>query len=178
MHRRVSELKEMYTRIERMHRIVYGLMIQIRDDLSASDLKQEDRVDLSYLLRETSRMFKDLEKEARLLRESNDNIVCFKAMTKSTVDKISGDIATGTPDLKMIAKLPKHGTPEFMELMDDLGINKEVVGLDAVRPHYPGLVELISQRMAAGSNPPRGIDPTTTHPKYSLILRKKAGVDL
>lgn len=177
MHSRVKEVKDMYIRVENMHRIVYGLLVQVRDDLKGP-IPQGDRVDLSYLLNQIAKMLKDIEKESRLLREQNDNIVCFKAMTEGSVEKIKGEVATGTPDVKMTAKLPRKDSEEFLALMEDLGISHEVVGLDAVRPHYPGLVELISQRVAAGGNPPKGVDVNTMHPKYSLILRKQSGVDL
>lgn len=180
MHKQVTDTRAMYTRVETMHRVVYGLLIQVRDELRDAELSQGDRVDLSFLLREMAKMFKDLEKESRLLRENNDNIVCFKAISSQSVENIKGEIATGTPQVKTTAKLPSRSRdPEaFYQLMEDLGVPPESVAQDAVRPHYPGMLELISQRVADGKNPPRGIDPTTMHPTYTLTLRKKAGVDV
>lgn len=173
-----------YPEIAKMHRDVYSLLQQI-DRAIKTTSTQEDRVDLSVLLKEYNKIFKDLEKETRLTKEKSDTIAAAIYTRQSELEdnmpkSIRGHIGLGTPDIKMEANIPsKTREPErFMELMTTLGVSEELAATGAVTAHYKGIQSLINARLLEGKNPPKGIDPNTVRPRYTMTVRFNKGFEL
>ena len=61
--------------------------------------------------------------------------------------------------------------------MDYVGVAKEAVEDKCVKPHWPGLVERISNETAMGKPLPPGIDPNSSYPVYSMRIRAKQNLD-
>jgi hypothetical protein len=140
-------------------------------------------VDLIYALRKTSELADTARKEMNRIEELTIKQACL-IWTTTDGNPIRSDYVTGSPDIKMMASLPRRkSNPEgYAALMRYLGVPDELWDTsdeesEAVRPHFPGMVDLLSRAMQEGRPLPPGISPENTYPLYKMRLVAKKGVD-
>ena len=170
--RRYQETKAQYLEC-------YAEISALRDNLKESAFNTNDMVDIIYVMREISKLLNDLRKEVDGVQHQFENVGCLISIQRGDLEPIRTSLATGSPDLKMAAKIPSQTKdPEnFSKLMDYLGVAKEAVEDKCVKPHWPGLVERISNETAMGKPLPPGIDPNSSYPVYSMRIRAKQNLD-
>ncbi len=176
-----QQLKILHATVTECHEDVYTDLGKEIEPLVRSCNNLEELVDTAYVLRETSKLCNDMRKMCDVLRELSEKICCVIAIKDESVGAIKTEYASGTPNVKMMASIPKKKThPEkFAALMEHLGIPAELweEESDVVRPHWPGFVNHLTALAAAGKPLPPGIDADKTYPVYSLDpLRKKKGI--
>jgi hypothetical protein len=133
----------------------------------------------AYALREIAKFAKDIEKEANKAKQMSERMACLVWAQGESNEPIRTQYCTASPVVKMMAVLPKkHHDPEaYAELMDHMGVSKEAQLTGGVRVHWPGMLDLISERLADGKPLPPGIKSDKTYANYSLTIRGKKGVD-
>jgi hypothetical protein len=141
---------------------------------SEGDIKE--LADMAYALKRIEEMFCDIEKRTRNTYELTERLLCMLWAKSGDSDPIRTEHCTVTPRIRMAAQIPKKGTPEYEELMTSLGIVGEAASSDAVRPHWPGLVEYVTGLLAAGRQLPKGIDTSKTYPVYGVTIRQRKGI--
>jgi hypothetical protein len=137
--------------------------------------------DAAYVLRETEKFFKDLEKEARLLREHIERMACIIWVQAGDPAPIRTEYCSAKPDVKMMVSLPKRKQDPagYAELMTGLGIPRGLWDIPSeqhapIEPHWPGMIDYVSSLMEQGKPLPGGLDPTKTYSIYKLqITRRK-----
>lgn len=172
-----------YRRAKSSHADLYRHLIYVRDNLK--DLTQEDLVDIALVLRSISALADDIRKECNGIKELVERVVCLRWVQATlndpgAPDAIRGELATGTPDVRQMASLPRpNSDPEgYEKLMRSIGAIT-AARKDLVRPHWPGLTEWITRLAKKGKQLPKGIDPNKTYPLYRLFpLRRKKGIDI
>jgi hypothetical protein len=137
----------------------------------------EDLADAAYCCRLIEDTADDIRKRTAETGQLCQRIACALAVATEQVDSIRTDYVTATPDVKMIASIPRRSThlEQFAALMAHFGVPAsawEGGEHAAVQPHWPGVMERINRDLAAGKPLPPGVDPDKTYPEYRLLMRK------
>lgn len=172
---------EAFKIVKKAHNEAYALISDLPDE-TKSCANLCELVDTAYAMKQIVLLVKDIENEAKRLEETAIQIACaLWAMTSTTGEPIRTEYCTGSPDIKQMASIPnRNRNPELYEkFMDSLGVPRDLWAGEgeAFRPHWPGLVEYISERQRTGKPLPEGVDPSRMYPVYKLTCRPKKGVD-
>lgn len=177
MHELVHETQKLHEKLKRTYETTYAHFVKVRD-VDQAELTQGDRADLALLMREVGDMLDDLRKEAGANRELLDKVMCLIWTTEaedSLLGKsIRGEIATATPDVRMAVNPPhpKRDRAKYELFANWAGLSAEFAESGLMRPHWPTLREMLSERMAQGKPLPPGIDASDTYAVYSTTLRR------
>lgn len=175
-------VKELQTKHRQWYEFIQVMRRAVRE---GGDLTQEDRADLVYLLKQIVDMFDDVKKEANVVKEMLDAILCtvFVAsnMAKPKKDKnVKGELATVTPRLTTQPHIPSPNKEptKYGQVLQSLGVeNTDVIERGILRIHWPSMVEWCTERSAEGKSLPAGIDPSKNQAGYATTARKRADVD-
>lgn len=174
--------RQMYDAVKAAHEGAFRLMLELRQQLKGQPIGE--LVDLVYALDRSEKLADDLRKELKAMREQLDKVVCVMWVTADCSEPVRTKFCTGTPTMKQTAPLPnRHRNPEnFKKLMDSIGVPQELWDVNdeehaAVSISWPGMLDLISNRLAQGMPVPPGVDPNATFTVYRVSLRKLRDVD-
>ena len=174
----IKKFIDTYGKVKEAYNTVYLLLSTIRDNVRKNKYTLEDMVSLIYVMRELSRLFNDIRKEADGVTHIFENVCCAKyVMTHQDCpeksDPIRSPLATGTPRVTLGVTLPKerHDPERYYELMRYFGIPVEALKDKLIKGHWPGICERVSQLAEEGKPLPPGIKPDDTYPVYSIIIR-------
>lgn len=145
-----------------------------KDIHNEADIKE--LADLAFALKKISELFDEMEKRTRNTYELAERLLCMMWAQVGDSDPIRTEHCTITPRIRMAAQIPKKGTPEYEELMKALGIGVELQKTDAVRPHWPGLVDYVTELLTSGRPLPPGVDASKTYPVYGVTIRQRKGI--
>ena len=133
----------------------------------------EELVDIGWSMKQCEKLLDELRKRYVEIREKTiETIVCARWVddNQNTIGKaqpIRGELTTGTPNIGEMHTTPKSGTPEFLDLMHELGVPQ---GNESMfRLHWPTLVKLVTERKAQGKPIPKVLaDVDKTFPVFSV----------
>jgi hypothetical protein len=164
-----------------------GVSRQINE--AKTNRKLEDFVDIAYAMREIAAFADELRKQAARVQDISEKVACLIWVEDSEKDLGSGvdtvirtDYATGTPQIQFMGRIPdkKKNPEEFRKLMEFFEVPAllyEGEGSSAVKFHWPGLIDTISNLLAEGKPVPPGIDGENLFPVYSMHIRKRKAID-
>lgn len=171
---------QIFTAIRDLHGFLYPKIKQLREETQRCR-NLERLADRCMAAKQSLNYVNDLRKELNLLQELAERLACLIWVQLEMTESIKTEHTTAIPNVKMMAAVPKKRTqPEaYAAFMDFLGVPKALYegDEDAVRPHWPGMVEYLSGLLAEGKPLPPGIEPDKTYPVYSLTCRKRMEVD-
>ena len=151
-----------------------------RHDKLVANLHNEGDIkelaDMAYALKKIMEIFDEVEKRTRNTYELAERLLCMMWAQAGDSDPIRTPYCTITPRIRMAAQIPKKGSVEYEELMKALGITVELQATDAVRPHWPGLVDYVTELLTNGRQLPPGVDPNKTYPVYGVTIRPRKGI--
>lgn len=136
----------------------------------------EDLCDIGFLCRELNKISDELRKEA----EAKKDLIGMKIayiMTERSVSEpdinmtVHGELATGSPDVKTAAAIPKWGSPEYKALCDYFKIPEEAQQTGMFSVNYNRMADIITRMAEEGKNPPPGV--LKTYPKFSTVFRER-----
>ena len=165
-----------------VHRDFIEYMARLKGAISRNELSPESVLDACWLMFEIAKYAEDVEKEARKQRELLEKICCGVWVVRCAADPnapghLEGAIARGTPKLGLGVNLPEKGSEEYREFLAFLGLSEEQIDRDVVRPHWPHVQDLLTERAEQGLPTPPGIPADRTYPRYKLVaLQPKRGV--
>lgn len=180
----IQRLTECLNDIKGVHSRTFELLLECRDPPGKS--KNEDLVDLAFLMRKAMVLAEDLRKELRGAKEQLEKIICIRWLASTeTMDvakidmSIRGKLAVGTPRVKTTASLPlaERNPKEYAAFMRRIGVFGQAIRWGLVRPHWPSVTEYFSDLMAKGRPLPPGIDPSRTYSVYQVVMRERKGAD-
>jgi len=165
-------VKTLYKDFRDAQEALYSAIPGLRAAIPTMSL--EELADLAYAMREINTLVKDAATMSNGTRETAEQVGCVIAI-KDSVTKIRTEHVTATPQLRMIAAVPKKGTPEFGALMEFLGVDEQLSSgtKPIVDINWHGYVEYLTNAMQEGKPIPPGVDIDRTYPKYSFRLTKK-----
>jgi hypothetical protein len=161
------EMLKLYETVKATHAQSYSAMIELRNALS-DESEMTELVDAALVLRDGAQMLDDLRKELNKLRDVTNKRCCMAWLT-SDGDPIRTTYATGMPKVKQVPRMPKHGSEEYEQLCAAYGFDPRL----PFRPHWPSMVEDISERLAEGRPVPEGCDPNAVYQVFDVELRSK-----
>lgn len=175
MHEDIVALIKEYKNLNDFYLKYYGLLSAVRDAAKDKKYTLPESVDLLYVIRETSKLLNDLRKESDGVENVMINITCLLYLTKSDDKPIRGKLATGSPNVSMIAKIPnmKRDPEEFAALMEYFGIPRGPIEEGILKPYWPGLCEHISRCAEEGKPTPPGVSKDSQYPLYKMSIRHK-----
>jgi hypothetical protein len=132
--------------------------------------------DLAYVLRQLDDMIHDMHKKSASTYELAGRLLCLMWAKNGSDEPVRTPYCTITPKIKMAANLPKRGSDEYIALLTSMGFTAEMLETDAVRPHWPGLTDFITQRLTEGRALPAGLNQASTYPVYGITILKKKGI--
>lgn len=164
----------MLTEVEELHRRTYLTINTVHRAVRSEPIPKEDLVDAALLLKETMATLKDLSGEANALFEAAQKVACVRwvqdSVNEEAASSIKGKFAVGTPDVKLMAPIPKRDTNEHRALCDFFGVPHDA----PVKFHWPAMTEVVSERLAEGRPLPPGMkDSRYTLYRLSPLRRSK-----
>ena len=175
----VEELVDLYAQAKSLHERLYNASKDFVDR-QRDNYNEASIADTILTSRKIGEYLKDAAKE--LDRSSALLSKIGGYMKAQTLDDKSfkGELATGYLKIEHLVRIPSFKThpAECRTIMNALGVPEALFEHGAVRPHWPAMVELISDKINSGLPLPEGIDGKKTYPKYSVIARAKSGVSL
>lgn len=149
------------------HAAVYEQLIRLRRVLDSSG-DAEELCDAVYALRETSALLDDARKETDKLKELFEKLCCLSWLATDG-SPIRTDYCTGSPDVRQAPITPRPDTPEYAEMCKHFGIDPT----SPFRPHWPTMVERVTEDARQGRPLPPGVDPAKTLSVFKVSVRKK-----
>lgn len=169
---------EFFKRAVKAHEELFLQITKLSKEIEL-DRNLFELTDYAYALNEAYKRLDDIAHETKRLRERVTQIVVALWVTTEG-EPIRTDYVTGIPDVKMMASVPsKNKDPEkYHALMEHLGVPKALYDgdNDVLRPHWPGLVDYVSELLSQGRPVPPGCNTDKLIPVYKLALRGKKGV--
>lgn len=167
-----------YQAVEGVHTQVFEASIKLGTLLQANPraMPEEDMCDVGFMLRECERMLESARLEMKHKKDAVSKLLALRVtkrcIAEGSVDvKVHGELATATPDVRMRPVLPKSGTAEWNELLEELGVSLFVRENRLVTLHWPRVSEWLTRLHAEGKRPPERLaqhtkpDPTVTYVK-------------
>jgi len=171
-----TSAKLLYVQARKAHREIYKQLIDLKEDV-ANELSEVELADAAFALAQSIKYLEDLRKELTKAASHIKNMACL-LWTENQATTMNGEpirtpYCTAMPEVKMYAPFPiKKDREGWDELMDWLGIPKEIADKEIVRPHYPSMLELCTELSKEGKPLPPGVDPSKKKAQYDLKMRK------
>ena len=171
---------ELFVLARQFHADLYPKVKKLRDETQTCH-NLERLVDRCLAARHALQYLEDLRKEISLLNERAEKLACLIWVELDMTENVKTAYTLGMPKVKMMAAVPKKRTDpaSFRAFMEFLKVPAELYAgeHEAVRVHWPGMVDYISDLLENGKPLPDGIDPNKTYPVYSLTCRKRKEID-
>lgn len=171
LHRAAMELHGRWTRLETW-----------LDKSIKEGADKGDHADDAYALREVAAVLDDVRKKAEAKRKFAERMACLVALTQMSDEPIRTPHCTAKTDVKPVARLPdRRREPEaYAKMMTYLGVPEELWSGDedhaVVKPHWPGVQEMVAAKLAEGKPLPAGLKTDETFTEYKLHIVKRKGV--
>ena len=171
-----KEVVALYQSARKYHEEAYKAVLRL-DELVKSCNNVEELADFAYALREAARYTHDTKSSLERVQTLAERIACLLYVKGEMGGPIKTSHCSATPKIKMMASLPKKSThpEEYAALMAHLGIPDSVAGSEAVRLHWPGFTDYLSEQIEKGLPVPPGLEKT--YPVYSLTIRRRLDAD-
>lgn len=178
MHRDTTALKSFLDSSRGFFADTHALLTDLSANVkSRSTYSLEDLVDLGFLCREISRLVDDLRKECNARQELIGKVIALEVTQESvagtrTDPTVRGTLATGTPDVKPIASVPRPGTPAYASMCAHFGLDGEAVENQMFEFRFKRIGDWLLRLAEEGRDPPKGF--LQTYQKFSTVFRKKS----
>lgn len=174
-----EKLNVLWAELQEVHKRVYDDLAWISRQMKvAGSYSLQELTDIGFLCREMERLLDDWRKDCKARKE-----LAGKLLAKGVLDSaeatdleasltVRGELATATPDVSMVAELPKAGTPEFVAYCEFYGIPKDKADneLFPLAIHWKRAQLDLQQRMERGLPQPPGLGKKFPH--YFAIFTK------
>lgn len=172
----IKEFIEVKEEVQLLYNLVYGFLSKNNELLKSRKLSSEELCDFGFFSRELEKLFDELRKEAKARKELCGQIIAYRLTQASLSDptmkmQVQGEFATGTPDVKMEAALPKKFTEEYYQLTDHFSVPREVAASGILKLDWKRVTEFLTKQMNDGKPIPKGFGKQ--YPKFTTVYRKR-----
>lgn len=173
-----KKLQDISGECQLLYNMVYGFLSEVTPSIKSKVLSNSELTDFGFLCRELANLFDELRKECKARQELCGSIIAYRLIQESLSDptitmKSKGTLATGTPDIKMQAALPKKFSEEYFKLTDFFGVPRDVAEAGILRLDWKRVTEYCTQLTQDGTPIPEGFGKK--YPLYSTVFRRKKG---
>ena len=172
----IKEFVDVREQVQLIYNLVYGFLSKNNELLKSKKLNSEELCDFGFFSRELEKVFDELRKEVKARKELCGQIIAYRLVQASLSDptikmQVQGQFATGSPDVKMEAALPKKFTEEYYQLTDYFDVPREVAASGILRLDWKQVTEFLTTRMNDGKSIPKGFGKK--YPRYTTTYRKR-----
>ncbi len=187
----IAEFLDVNEEIAGLYNLLYGFMSKNTELIKASNIpggniagmsggegamSYGDLCDFGFFCREAENTLDELRKEVKARKELCGQVIAMRKTQESLSDpniklKVAGQYATGSPDVKMQAQLPKKFTDDYFKITDFLQVPREVAATGVLRLDWKATGDLITQLANDGHKPPDGFGKQ--YPTYVTTFRRK-----
>lgn len=172
----IKEFVDVREQVQLIYNLVYEFLSKNNELIKSKDLQNAELCDFGFFSRELEKVFDELRKEAKARKELCGQIIAYRLVQASISDptikmQVQGQFATGTPDVKMEAALPKKFTDEYYQLTDYFNVPREVAASGILKLDWKQVTEFLTKRMNDGIKIPEGFGKK--YPRYTTTYRKK-----
>lgn len=173
------QVKDWMDAVDRFHKECYLKVSELEAKLKAQELGVEpDLTDIGWMLRQIHESLDESRKEVKSRLSMVEMQICAYhthrvLMGKTKEASTWGNFASAEPNVGQQPKLPKRGTPEYVEFMSYLKIPEELIAGDQppLSLSWEGMCEFISKRAEEGNPLPPGIEKT--YPVFRATFRRR-----
>lgn len=134
------------------HKSMYSRMGRLLDYRGAKPRGREELLDTAFALSQAADLIKELSIRLEEGSRQLQKLICAMSLETEDVGSIHGRWATGTPDAKVVPRIPTlRGDPEAYAQMCNF-FNAPADGL--FRPHWPTIRDWATARVAEGRSLP------------------------
>lgn len=160
-----------------LYNLVYGFLSGNNANIKSKKLTNEQLCDFGYLSKELAKIFDELRKECQAREKLCSSIIAYNVTqdainNPSSSGRVSGELATATPRVKMQAALPKKLTEDYYKLTDFFGVSREIAKLGILKLDWKTVTEYCTERVNKGLKIPEGFGQQ--YPDYTATYRKKS----
>ena len=171
----IKEFVKIREEVKLLYNMVYGFLAKNNELIKSKSLNSGELCDFGFICRELENVFDELRKEVKARNELCGQIIAYRLVQASLSDltikmKVQGQFATGTPDVKMEASLPKKFTDEYFQITDYFKVPREVAEMGILCIDWKMASEFLTKQMNEGKKIPDGFGKK--YPKYTTIYRK------
>ncbi len=184
----VAEFLQINEEIAGLYTLLYGFMSKNTELIKASNIpggtsigmSYGDLCDFGFFCREAENTLDELRKEVKARKELCGQVIAIRKTQESLTDpdiklKVTGQYATGSPDVRMQAKQPsfKVGEPneDYYKLTDYFKVPREVAAMGIFRLSWKATGDFITQLANDGHKPPEGFGKQ--YPTYVTTFRRR-----
>jgi hypothetical protein len=171
-----NDIKVLYDDIQALWHKVSQVCFEFQNVVA--QIPREELVDCGYFMREMRNACDDMRKNCDAKQQVAGRYLAAQAGAAAMQDidlKLEGEYATAVPDIIIKPRLPRRGSPEYMELLDWIGVSREVASRNLLNFSFTEMAKIVTERLSRGENPPPGI--MATHTDAVVVFRKKRGVN-
>lgn len=171
-----KELRELLERAQQLELDVGGAVSVVPGKVASMTIPYA--VDCGFLFRELSSIFEELRKKCNTRKDLIGQALALKygaGAVRGENIPLNGELATGAVNIDNEPRIPNHTTPEFIALMQWLGVPPGVAAQGAIRPSFRRLTDEINRRVSNGEKLPPGIE--ATYAKMTVTFRKKLNIN-
>lgn len=173
---RTQNLWELLDEFRGLYQKLLEELMSASDDMKAKKLSTSDLADVGFLCRELERLSDDLRKDCKARKELAGKIISFIVTQESlnddsANDTVRGELATATPYVKQLPRLPARGSAMYSAFCKDLGVPQNVIDQGVIKIDWKGAIEFVTERMQDGLPLPKGI--SETYPEFSCVFRRR-----
>jgi len=169
----------LYKQIRDTHHSVFTELSRLRDVVRAS-LNLEEICDCIALLKKAEELVKDTRTEISKSYSKLEEVACkLYVLGGQLGEPIRTEWVTASPGSKTLPKIPTYkDNPEaYTKLCKHFGLSDELIQTQAFRPHWPGLVEIVTACEEQMKPLPPGISKDGLLTQYTVTCRWKSGVE-
>jgi hypothetical protein len=176
-HPHVKEMEYLLRKLRDLHMEVSSKMMEIMDQVGKQAYQADaDLVDLGYIFRTSKDLLEDWRKVAHKSEEKCGFVLGYRVAERSLTDPntettVHGSLAYANTDLNYIVSLPNEGSDDYIAVMAELGVPKEVALTKRVKLDYRKTQEYITNLVADGKKLPSWCKQP--YPNYTAIFVKK-----
>lgn len=172
----IKEFLGVKDEVRMLYNLVYGFLSKNNELLKSRTLSNEELCDFGFFCRELEKIFDELRKEVKARKELCGQIIAYRLTQASLADptikmKVEGQFATGSPDVKMEAALPKKFTDEYYQLTDYFNVPRKVAETGILDLDWKMVGKFLTKLAQDGKKIPEGFGKQ--YPKFTTTYRKR-----
>lgn len=170
---------EIYNKVKDAHHAVFIDLQRLRDEIR-KQLNLEEIVDVIAILKRSEDLLRDSKTEVSKNFGNLEEVACRLYVASGSIgEPIRTEWVTGSPNAKTLPKIPskKNDLEAFTQLCSHFGLNSEAINYECFRPHWPGMVEYITQCEADFKPLPPGVNKDSLLTQYTVTCRWRPGIE-
>lgn len=172
----VETVHKAHEDVNTLYHDVYDVMARLTAAVQSKKYSDADLCDMGFFCKQMESLLDELRKETKARKELIGRIIAFNRtkafIADPTIDPtVRGKYATGTPDVRQEAELPKKGTDEYFAFTDHFGVPRGVAEQGILKLDWNSVGDMCTQLAEDGKKMPPGLGRMI--PKYVTTFRKK-----